>query len=145
MPGAPFPQRVRKGAGKALAYVIEIPVAYRRGGANRQFPENLGQMIQEVLPVGLLIGDREVIGEREAHILLRLPAFEKAIVEKLRFVGENRRDDTAEMFANRLEVGLVRDLDELLHGGTAERVNVGLVVVARCRALGRRGGDEEIR
>ena len=128
---APAAHGVRKGGGEALGDVIVIVIARDGDFALGQLPDQLGQLVQQILAIRGLIGLAQVVREGQRHVLLLIGEAQRLLAGELRLVGEYGGHGLAEALAQRFLIALVGRGDKLLDRLGVERIQIRLVVIPR--------------
>ena len=126
---APCADLVGKGLGKTLRDMVVEMIAEGGRPVVGQIPEELGQPVEEIIPIGLLKGLRQVIGPGQGDIPGIGGVIQGLLSGKLRFIGKNGGDQAAKILPDMRRVGVMGDMEKLLHAARVKGVDIGLVVV----------------
>ena len=127
---------IGEGLCEALGNMVVIMIPDQRNLSLRQLPEQLRQMLQQLLSVGRPEGFRQIVRPRQEHVLFLPGEGQRTLMGELGLVRENGGNNAAEVLADGFQIAFVGDLHEFLHRGGIQRIGVGLVVVPRIGKVG---------
>ena len=133
---APAAAGVGEGLGEALGDVVVVMIAHDGDLSVRQLPQQLRQMVDQLLAIGRAEGLGQIVRPGQHHVLLLLGKGQRGLVGELGLVGEDGGHRAAKILAHGFEIALVGDLHKALNGRRIQRVGVGLVVVPRVGPVG---------
>ena len=128
---APLATAVGEGFNEAIANVIVVAVARKRGRAAGEIPNKLWEMRKDRFAVFCAVCFVKIVCPGESHLSFAIRVGKTAFARELRLVGKHRVDGLAELVAYRLFVGGVGNVNEPFGRFGVERVKVRLPVIPR--------------
>ena len=125
---APRADLIGKRRGEPFGDVVVVEVTDSGNFAVRQFPDQLGQPVEERLAVGGAKRLFQIVREGKRHVAVALCKGKNGFSRELRFVGEDRRYGFPECRRKTPAITLVGRLDEARDRLRIERVQIGLIV-----------------
>ena len=116
---APAAYGIRKRSCEQLGDIFMVAVTVHGGRAVRVLPEDLGQNVQKIVPVGFFKALRHAVrpGDRYVRIGCGVACEQALFARELRFVCKNGGHGLVEFVAHGFGVGLVRHFNKAFYGG----------------------------
>ena len=124
---APVSDGFGEGFGEAVAQMVVVVIPYL--GQLARLPEQLRQMIQQIIAVPGPEGIGQIVGEGKRDFLALFGIVQGLLAFELGFVGKNRRRGFGELVPQQLVVPLMGQLDKPLNRRLIQGIDIGLVVV----------------
>ena len=114
---------------EAFRQMVMIMIPMEGGLSIRKLPQKLRQHLQKVYPIGLFIGNRQIIRKGKGYIILTFPIRQYHTSLNLRFIRKNGRDGSAEFLSQHFIITFMGDFQKPQHGFPVHHIHIGLVIV----------------